>query len=38
MYLKKRRHDYPKDEEYEKWKKKLPEWLETKNLTPPDDL
>jgi hypothetical protein len=21
-----------------KWKKKLPEWLQTKKLTPPDDL
>jgi hypothetical protein len=36
--MKKTRFDYPKDEEYEKWKRKLPEYLSTNKVTPPDDL
>lgn len=36
--MKKSRHDLPKEEEYDKWKRKLPEWLETNRITPPDDL
>ena len=27
-----------KDEEYEKWKAKLPEFLSTNKVTPPDDI
>lgn len=37
-YMKKSRYDLPKDEEFLKWKAKLPEWLETKKITPPDDI
>ncbi|CAF0962380.1 unnamed protein product [Brachionus calyciflorus] len=37
-YMKKTRFDLPKEEEYKKWKAKLPEWLETQKITPPDDI
>ena len=37
-YMKKTRFDYPKGEEYEKWKNKLPEFLLSNKITPPDDI
>jgi len=37
-YLKKARFELPKYEEYEKWKKQLPEWLLTKKINPPEDI
>jgi len=35
--MKKRRFDLPVGEEYEKWKRQLPEWAQTGVLNPPDD-
>ena len=36
--MKKDRHDLPKDDELEKWRNVLPEWVKTNKLTPPSDL
>jgi hypothetical protein len=32
------RHNLPKEEEYEKWKKQIPVWVETNKIVPPEDL
>lgn len=34
--MKKSRYDQPQGEEYNLWKKQLPEWLATKHLNVPD--
>ena len=34
--MRKTRYDLPEGEEYDQWKKQLPEWLVTKKLNIPD--
>ena len=36
FYIRKTRYDLPEGEEYDQWKKQLPEWLVTKKLNIPD--
>lgn len=36
MYMRKTRYDLPEGEEYEQWKKQLPQWLDTQKLNIPD--
>lgn len=36
MNMRKTRYDLPEGEEYEQWKKQLPQWLETQKLEIPD--
>jgi hypothetical protein len=36
MNMRKTRYDLPEGEEYDQWKKQLPEWLVTKKLNIPD--
>lgn len=35
-YMQKSRYDQPQGEEYDLWKKQLPEWLATKHLNVPN--
>ncbi|RNA23426.1 coiled-coil-helix-coiled-coil-helix domain-containing 7 [Brachionus plicatilis] len=37
-HMKKTRHDLPKEDELKKWKSKIPEWIQTQRITPPDDI